>query len=225
MTYGQWLQVTTRTVAAGGGSAGTACAVPSVSASVKPGTGSPSSKLMAPMISGATSLLDSTPHGGRSSVGRAPGCGPGGRGFKSRRSPSQKPCYGGVSAVLRGFGGAPGHQRATKVGPGGEWQRAHSGRRRATTEHADPQREPSRADLRTQFWRAVTAEPMSPRVPQPRDCKSDGCGSVLPGPHARRRRAYAPHLLRRAASRSCCSSITAAVARAVYVRILVGRPG
>src|SRR5699024_1681761 len=26
-------------------------------------------------------------HGGRSSVGRAPGCGPGGRGFKSRRSP------------------------------------------------------------------------------------------------------------------------------------------
>jgi hypothetical protein len=27
--------------------------------------------------------------GGRSSVGRAPGCGPGGRGFKSRRSPQQ----------------------------------------------------------------------------------------------------------------------------------------
>ena len=27
-------------------------------------------------------------HGGRSSVGRAPGCGPGGRGFESRRSPS-----------------------------------------------------------------------------------------------------------------------------------------
>lgn len=30
-------------------------------------------------------------HGGRSSVGRAPGCGPGGRGFKSRRSPQETP--------------------------------------------------------------------------------------------------------------------------------------
>ena len=29
--------------------------------------------------------------GGRSSVGRAPGCGPGGRGFKSRRSPFPRP--------------------------------------------------------------------------------------------------------------------------------------
>ena len=29
--------------------------------------------------------------GGRSSVGRAPGCGPGGRGFESRRSPLRKP--------------------------------------------------------------------------------------------------------------------------------------
>ena len=33
--------------------------------------------------------LDSGARGGRSSVGRAPGCGPGGRGFKSRRSPSR----------------------------------------------------------------------------------------------------------------------------------------
>ena len=29
-------------------------------------------------------------HGGRSSAGRAPGCGPGGRGFESPRSPSRK---------------------------------------------------------------------------------------------------------------------------------------
>ena len=35
--------------------------------------------------------------GGRSSVGRAPGCGPGGRGFESRRSPSTKP------PLARGF--------------------------------------------------------------------------------------------------------------------------
>ena len=33
-------------------------------------------------------LLDWLTPGGRSSVGRAPGCGPGGRGFESRRSPS-----------------------------------------------------------------------------------------------------------------------------------------
>ncbi len=33
--------------------------------------------------------LDCGARGGRSSVGRAPGCGPGGRGFKSRRSPSR----------------------------------------------------------------------------------------------------------------------------------------
>jgi hypothetical protein len=35
-------------------------------------------------------MLDSTDRGGRSSVGRAPGCGPGGRGFESHRSPSQE---------------------------------------------------------------------------------------------------------------------------------------
>src|SRR4051794_35976349 len=33
--------------------------------------------------------IDSVPPGGRSSAGRAPGCGPGGRGFESPRSPSQ----------------------------------------------------------------------------------------------------------------------------------------
>ena len=32
-------------------------------------------------------MLDSTSRGGRSSAGRAPGCGPGGRGFESHRSP------------------------------------------------------------------------------------------------------------------------------------------
>ena len=36
----------------------------------------------------AASLLDSGQPGGRSSAGRAPGCGPGGRGFESPRSPS-----------------------------------------------------------------------------------------------------------------------------------------
>src|SRR5215211_5619224 len=35
--------------------------------------------------------------GGRSSAGRAPGCGPGGRGFESRRSPSGKPPQRGAS--------------------------------------------------------------------------------------------------------------------------------
>ena len=37
------------------------------------------------------SPLDSRAPGGRSSVGRAPGCGPGGRGFESRRSPLSEP--------------------------------------------------------------------------------------------------------------------------------------
>src|SRR6201999_2098782 len=41
MTYGQWLQVTTRTVAAGASSSGALWAAPSVSGSVKDGTGSP----------------------------------------------------------------------------------------------------------------------------------------------------------------------------------------
>ena len=45
----------------------------------------------------AASLVDSGSRGGRSSAGRAPGCGPGGRGFESPRSPSEK------SPVMRGF--------------------------------------------------------------------------------------------------------------------------
>ena len=49
--------------------------------------------------------------GGRSSVGRAPGCGPGGRGFESPRSPLEKPRYSGESpAVFR---------RAVALGPRG----------------------------------------------------------------------------------------------------------
>src|SRR6478609_9530524 len=35
----------------------------------------------------ASAPVHSAPHGGRSSAGRAPGCGPGGRGFESPRSP------------------------------------------------------------------------------------------------------------------------------------------
>jgi hypothetical protein len=37
-------------------------------------------------------LVDSSVRGGRSSAGRAPGCGPGGRGFESPRSPYGSPC-------------------------------------------------------------------------------------------------------------------------------------
>jgi hypothetical protein len=41
ITYGQWLQVWSSTVAGGASSAGTACSAPSVSVSVKAGTASP----------------------------------------------------------------------------------------------------------------------------------------------------------------------------------------
>src|ERR1700755_3360483 len=41
ITYGQWLQVTTSTVAAGAASSGTVCSSPSVSGSAKGGTRSP----------------------------------------------------------------------------------------------------------------------------------------------------------------------------------------
>ena len=50
-------------------------------------------------------MVDSASRGGRSSVGRAPGCGPGGRGFESHRSPSRKSCYQAVSR--RSFAPAP----------------------------------------------------------------------------------------------------------------------
>ena len=45
--------------------------------------------------------------GGRSSAGRAPGCGPGGRGFESPRSPFGRPCVAGLSA-FRGWVAAVG---------------------------------------------------------------------------------------------------------------------
>ena len=48
----------------------------------------------------AVAALDSETSGGRSSVGRAPGCGPGGRGFESRRSPSESPATADFPAVV-----------------------------------------------------------------------------------------------------------------------------
>jgi len=45
ITYGQWMQVTTSTVAAGATASGTRCSSPAVSGSVKVGTGSPRVKL------------------------------------------------------------------------------------------------------------------------------------------------------------------------------------
>src|SRR3954452_14010164 len=42
--------------------------------------------------------LDCSGLGGRSSVGRAPGCGPGGRGFESPRSPLGSPEFAGLSS-------------------------------------------------------------------------------------------------------------------------------
>ena len=43
-----------------------------------------------PMSLPCAAMLDWAARGGRSSVGRAPGCGPGGRGFESHRSPMIK---------------------------------------------------------------------------------------------------------------------------------------
>src|SRR4051812_35110644 len=44
--------------------------------------------------------LESPIPGGRSSAGRAPGCGPGGRGFESPRSPSVRPRVSGASCIF-----------------------------------------------------------------------------------------------------------------------------
>jgi hypothetical protein len=46
--------------------------------------------------SAVAAMVDSTFRGGRSSVGRAPGCGPGGRGFESHRSPTESPARRGA---------------------------------------------------------------------------------------------------------------------------------
>ena len=51
-------------------------------------------------------MLDSVSRaarGGRSSVGRAPGCGPGGRGFESRRSPYRRPWTAATSSFGPSF--------------------------------------------------------------------------------------------------------------------------
>ena len=50
--------------------------------------------------------------GGRSSAGRAPGCGPGGRGFESPRSPLRKPRAGGVFC----FRGGVSHAIRSSIG-------------------------------------------------------------------------------------------------------------
>ena len=61
-------------------------------------------------------------HGGCSSAGRAPGCGPGGRGFKSRHSPQVTPQVSDLPTVGAPQWGAPtrsfgGHQAATEASP------------------------------------------------------------------------------------------------------------
>jgi hypothetical protein len=53
-------------------------------------------------------MVDSEARGGRSSAGRAPGCGPGGRGFESHRSPSRIPAN-------RQFSGTRGIRLAASV--------------------------------------------------------------------------------------------------------------
>ena len=52
-------------------------------------------------------VLDSGPHGGRSSAGRAPGCGPGGRGFESPRSPFAEALLGLRRVSASGIGSSP----------------------------------------------------------------------------------------------------------------------
>jgi hypothetical protein len=61
--------------------------------------GAPTSRL-----SGADSYVKKYHYGGRSSDGRAPGCGPGGRGFKSRRSPQDLPGLAGIFPELLAAG-------------------------------------------------------------------------------------------------------------------------
>jgi hypothetical protein len=57
-----------------------------------------SAELRGPAAKGYPATLSSL--GGGSSVGRAPGCGPGGRGFESRPPPSRKPAReAGVSLI------------------------------------------------------------------------------------------------------------------------------
>lgn len=64
-------------------------------------------------------------YGGSSSVGRAPGCGPGGRGFKSHLSPHKKipPLSSGVFLFLPPGYGLSVHQRSCAGSPGREFER------------------------------------------------------------------------------------------------------
>ena len=64
-------------------------------------------------------------YGGSSSVGRAPGCGPGGRGFKSHLSPHKEipPLSSGVFLFLPPGYGLPVHQRSCAGSPGREFER------------------------------------------------------------------------------------------------------
>jgi hypothetical protein len=55
-------------------------------------------------------------HGGRSSVGRAPGCGPGGRGFEPRRSPLRSRCEAGTQWRAPGSPPAWGRSRCAAHG-------------------------------------------------------------------------------------------------------------
>lgn len=64
-------------------------------------------------------------YGGSSSVGRAPGCGPGGRGFKSHLSPHKEipPLSSGVFLFLPPGYGLSVHQRSCAGSPGREFER------------------------------------------------------------------------------------------------------
>ena len=64
--------------------------------------------------------LDSAARGGRSSAGRAPGCGPGGRGFESRRSPLVGPAGCGPFVVAGGPSGVvPGPEASSGINSAG----------------------------------------------------------------------------------------------------------
>ena len=65
------------------------------------------------------------PHGGCSSAGRAPGCGPGGRGFKSRHSPQE------VGALARP---TQGYVRVGGLGTRAAGRSARAGRRRRSAQ-------------------------------------------------------------------------------------------
>src|SRR5690348_2310807 len=75
-----------------------------------------------------------TAHGGRSSVGRAPGCGPGGRGFEPRRSPHKR--HDALIPEILRFSGHFASLRLLQASPSarGEW----SGHQRETAHDDSP---------------------------------------------------------------------------------------